>query len=174
MGYVGYSMSENAVEAYDNGEMPMSSWRKKDILCAIEEAIENEELELQCNYEKLKKAPVKVLKNVCLECTSWHHTSKFYNETDFYSLDLYAIEGLTDEDLEEYIEEYREEQREKKKNKPKEEKARCSFLEWYGTRRHRRSREIIEEGIIKGDWFYKKDGHKKWIYSNGFRILEKL
>ena len=32
MGYVGYSMSENAVEAYDNGEMPMSSWRKKDIL----------------------------------------------------------------------------------------------------------------------------------------------
>ena len=35
MGYVGYSMSENAVEAYDNGEMPMSSWRKKDIFQVI-------------------------------------------------------------------------------------------------------------------------------------------
>ena len=171
MGYVGSRMSERAVEAYERGERPMSRWKKDDILDAIEEAVENEELSLRCDYEKLKKAPEKVLRDVC---TSWHHTGKFYNVTEFYSLNMYVIAKLTDEDLEKDIEEHREEQKEKRKKKPKEEKARCLFLEWYGPRNHRKAKETIEDGIIKGNWFYRENGHKKSINSRGFSILEKL
>ena len=30
-GYCGYSMSNNAVDAYNNGEKPISKWKKQDI-----------------------------------------------------------------------------------------------------------------------------------------------
>ena len=40
-GYNGYSMSNNAVSAYDNGEKPLSKWRKSDILEEIEIEIAN-------------------------------------------------------------------------------------------------------------------------------------
>ena len=48
-GYYGYSMSNNAVEAYENGERPLSKWRKSDIL----EAISVSEIELKCSISKL-------------------------------------------------------------------------------------------------------------------------
>ena len=50
-GYNGWSMSNNAVEAYANGEKPLSKWSKADIL----EAIEEQEVELNCTIEKLRK-----------------------------------------------------------------------------------------------------------------------
>ena len=78
-GYYGYSMSNNAVEAYENGERPLSKWRKSDIL----EAISVSEIELKCSISKLQKLPVKVLKEVCLTYSSWHHTSNHYNQTNF-------------------------------------------------------------------------------------------
>lgn len=36
-GYIGYSMSVNAADAYDNGQRPISKWSKADILAAVEE-----------------------------------------------------------------------------------------------------------------------------------------
>lgn len=78
-GYNGWSMSNNAVEAYANGEKPLSKWSKADIL----EAIEEQEVELNCTMEKLRKIPAKVLKLVCLRYSSWHHTSNHFNKTDF-------------------------------------------------------------------------------------------
>ena len=36
-GYNGWSMSNNAIEAYENGEKPLSKWTKTDIFEAIEE-----------------------------------------------------------------------------------------------------------------------------------------
>ena len=39
MGYIGYSMSERARDAYLNDEMPLSSWRKGDIIYKIGENI---------------------------------------------------------------------------------------------------------------------------------------
>ena len=92
-GYSGWSMSNNAVDAYSNGEKPLSKWTKADIFDTIEE----QEIELKCSMEKFKKLPVKVLKEVCLRYSSWHHTSNHYNQTDFYSLDISRIENLTDE-----------------------------------------------------------------------------
>lgn len=54
------------------------------------------------------------------------------------------------------------------------ERWKCAFLEWSGTRKHPKATEIIEEGIIKGDWFYRADGSKKKTTATGFRFIEKI
>ncbi len=167
-GYNGWSMSNNAVDAYENGETPLSKWRKSDIL----EAIEESEIELKCSIEKLRKLPVKILKEVCLRYSSWHHTSNHYNETDFYSLDEERIENLTDTKIDELLIDY--EVNKKEEVKLTEEKWKCAFLEWGGTRKHPTATEIIEEGTVKGDWFYRKNGSKKKTTANGFRFIEKI
>ena len=169
-GYNGFSMSNNAVAAYESGEKPLSKWTKADIMDAIENAIREEELTLNCSMEKLKKTPVKILKSVCLHCSSWHHTSNHYNKTDFYSLDVDSIAELTDEKIDRIIENHKED----KSTELTEERWKCAFLEWSGTRKHPKATEIIEEGIIKGDWFYRADGSKKKTTANGFRFIEKI
>ena len=57
-GYCGYSMSNNAVDAYNNGEKPISKWKKQDILSEIQEL----DIDLKCDFAKLQKAPSKSLK----------------------------------------------------------------------------------------------------------------
>lgn len=169
-GYNGFSMSNNAVAAYESGEKPLSKWTKADIMDAIENAIREEELTLNCSVEKLKKTPVKILKNVCLHRSSWHHTSNHYNKTDFYSLDIEEIAELTDEKIDRIIENYKED----KPVEPTVERWKCAFLEWGGTHKHPKATEIIEEGIVKGDWFIRADGSKKKTTANGFRFIEKI
>lgn len=121
-GYKGWSMSNNAVSAYENGEMPISKWSKKEIIKRIEEAVYYEEIELQCSLEELKKLPLYFFKTYCLMYTSWHHTSKFYNETSFYSLDFDYIEQLTDEDVEQKAEHYKKQRREHRVKRTAEER----------------------------------------------------
>ena len=57
---------------------------------------------------------------------------------------------------------------------PAEERWKCAFLEWSGSRKHPKATEIIEEGIIKGDWFYRANGSKKKVTANGFRKIERV
>lgn len=121
---------------------------------------------------KIKKLPVKVLKEVCLTYSSWHHTSNHYNKTDFYSLDVDRIENLTDDKIEELLLDYKTGK--KVESKPSEEKWECAFLEWSGSRKHPVATEVIEEGIIKGNWFYRKDGSKKKTTANGFRFIKQI
>lgn len=167
-GYNGWSMSNNAVAAYEDGEKPLSKWTKTDIF----DAINKQEVELKCSIEKLKKLPVKVLKEVCLTYSSWHHTSNHYNKTDFYSLDVDRIENLTDDKIKELLLDYKTGK--KVESKPSEEKWECAFLEWSGSRKHPVATEVIEEGIIKGNWFYRKDGSKKKTTANGFRFIKQI
>ena len=167
-GYNGFSMSNNAVAAYEDGEKPLSKWTKTDIF----DAINKQEVELKCSIEKLKKLPVKVLKEVCLTYSSWHHTSNHYNKTDFYSLDIDRIENLTDDKIEELLLDYKTGK--KAESKPLEERWECAFLEWSGSRKHPVATEVIEEGIIKGNWFYRKDGSKKKTTANGFRFIKQI
>lgn len=169
-GYKGYSMSNNAVVAYECGEKPISKWTKADIIEAIEDAISDEELTLNCRLEKLKKVPVKMLKKLCLRCSSWHHTSNHYNKTDFYSIDTAEIEKLTDRMIDDILSDNKSENR----AEPAEERWKCAFLEWSGSRKHPKATERIEEGTIKGDWFYRADGSKKKTTANGFRFIEKI
>lgn len=167
-GYNGFSMSNNAVAAYEDGEKPLSKWTKTDIFDAINE----QEVELKCSIEKLKKLPVKVLKEICLIYSSWHHTSNHYNKTDFYSLDIDRIENLTDDKIEELLSDYKADK--KVESKPSEEKWKCAFLEWSGSRKHPKATEVIEEGTVKGNWFYRKDGSKKKTTANGFRFIKQI
>ena len=79
MAYINYSMSENAVRAYSDGEKPFSKWTKTEILGNIG-AIYGPGAASFC-----KKFSTAFLKESFLDLSSWHHTSKFFNKTCFYS-----------------------------------------------------------------------------------------
>ena len=100
-GYSGYSMSNNAVAAYEDGEMPLSKWSKSAILEAV---------------QKLDPAKAKLLEGVKLSAlkknvlynSSWHHTSSMYNKTEFYAIDEDVIQALTADTVKEwYVKNYK-------------------------------------------------------------------
>lgn len=97
-GYNGHRMSNNAVAAYAGGEMPISKWTKAAIMEQISGYIEEES-----KVEMLEKLTAKELKDAFLRRSSWHHTSLFYNCTDFYALNMEAVEAITKEDVERII-----------------------------------------------------------------------
>lgn len=107
-GYNGYSMSNNAVTAYENGEMPLSKWTKREIIFAISN------INTDVDENLVKKLTKQTLQDEFLSLSSWHHTSKFYNQTNFYEIDEEAVEELTNEKLKEMIEEQNEEKAYKK------------------------------------------------------------
>ena len=73
-GYVGYSMSKRAEEAYKSGEKPLTKWKKEEIIQAYPEKY----------HKELSKLNEQELKDNFLYFSSWHHTSKAFNKTDFY------------------------------------------------------------------------------------------
>lgn len=90
-GYNGYSMSNNAVEAYKSGAKPLSKWKKDDFISYAEENFSNKENYVE-KIEELKKINIAGLKDKFLYNSSWHHTSKEYNKTNFYSIDEIEFE----------------------------------------------------------------------------------
>lgn len=167
-GYSGYSMSNRAVDAYEDGEMPLSKWTKKMI---ISEVVEHEHF----TEEELKKYPKNVLAEYFLFESSWHHTSKFCNATDFYSIDEdIAKEGFVKE-LEEIKKRYTPERKPKKEIKKLEaRKAHITYLEWGGTRVHPKATNVDAYAVIIGNWAYLENGKKKSICSNGFKVNKYL
>jgi len=169
-GYYRYSMSNNAKDAYKNGIMPYSKWTKKAILRVLKKKAKKEKFEIkEEHWMTFNKMPVKQLKDILLYYSEWHHTSSWYNKTDFYALDYdpdedYAsipIEHTSKRDIE----------------VPTEEVWKCKYLEWSGTRSYPKSTEHESWGVIKGEWFYMLNGScikKKSIYANGFVQLEKF
>lgn len=163
-GYDGWAMSNNAVAAYANGEMPISKWTKKQILASIREQ------GINCEMSKLQQLPVKVLRDICLRYSSWHHTSSHYNQTAFYSLDVDRIEGLTNTMLDNMI----TTSKASDERTVPEERWECAFLEWTGSKKHPKATELIETGVVKGMWFIREDGSKKKTTAKGFRFIKKL
>lgn len=162
-------MSNNAVEAYESGEMPLSKWTKAAILDAVQTTVDEGEAVIGFNLDLLRKVKVADLKENLLYKSSWHHTSSHYNCTDFYSLDIDRLEELTEDDILKMSEKKAE-----KKAEPQSEMWKCTFLEWSGSRRHPKATEVTEVGEVKGDWFFRKDGSKKKTTANGFRFIEKV
>lgn len=136
-GYSGYSMSNRAVEAYSNGEMPLSNWSKQAILDAYPEEI----------AEKLKKFNLETLRNNCLKYSGWHHTGKYCNKTDFYEI----IEDIDLSNITVYKTE---------KNKVEIEKniyyhGSYEIKNFHPYSRHRKMEITIEtftNAVKKGDW----------------------
>lgn len=138
-GYNGYSMSNNAVQAYSDGEKPRSKWTKSELLEAM-----------SSNQAELCKALTKdELISILLYKSSWHHSSKFYNCTDFYSIDFEQLEELTAERVADIV----------ANRKPKaprtkaEPKAKPTFItayiaydEWEGTRKH--PKKVIYKEVV--------------------------
>lgn len=91
-GYSGYSMSKRAVEAYRDGEMPRTKWTKSAMLAALAQYCEEESRVTVENVAKWTKSEIF---EQLFYCSSWHHTSKFCNATDFYALDEDAAEEVT-------------------------------------------------------------------------------
>lgn len=105
-GYVGSSMSKRAVKAYSHGEMPKSRWTKKAILEGIADELDNLDELNDKNMEKVEAYPLWFLKDWFLWHSSSHHTSKFANLTNFYSIDESAVKDFA-EDWEEADRRYR-------------------------------------------------------------------
>lgn len=175
-GYDGWRMSNNAIAAYENGEKPISKWKKSEMLDQIKEKVDNRELSLNCSFEYLKRLPADVLKKICLYKSSWHHTGKHYRVTDFYSLDTDAVKELTEEKIIETISDYREQKKQLKLEKENavEELWKCTYLKWSGSRKHPKAREVTVVGILKGSWFYPPNGHKRSIHANGFKKIKQI
>lgn len=137
-GYNGWSMSNRAVEAYENGERPLSKWSKKAILEQVEFIIDDEEIKISFELANLAKLTKDELFWLLLDLSSWHHTGKYCNETDFYRVEQTKIEELTNSDIENIIS--------RRKPKVKKEKAPevpnmyitalASWNQWEGTRNH--------------------------------------
>lgn len=163
-GYNGYSMSNRAVFAYENGEMPLSKWTKSAIIERIEECNSNISVRL------IKALTVKELRKLFLYNSSWHHTSSYCNRTNFYDFNEDILSELTDDDIKEIM----IERESNKKAKPAVEKWECEYLIWSGTRKHPKATKCRSIGEIKGNWFYLEDGSKKSINAKGFEKLRKI
>lgn len=90
-GYIGHSMSRRAAEAYEDGEMPKSKWTKKAMVAAIQSYCD--EFDMFFDPDVLKGMRKDEVFERFFHESSWHHTSKFFNETDFYKLDEDAVCG---------------------------------------------------------------------------------
>lgn len=161
-GYSGYSMSNNAVDAYAGGEKPISKWTKSDILQEIYDLDYSQDI-----IDVAKSLPVKALKSIFLYQSSWHHTSKMYNRTDFYSV----RSDVTMDDINDYLTEI--------SNKPTEpiyDFCEVEYGEWEGPKRRLKLVEYTDYAIIKDNWAYLyNDGYvkKKKVSGSHFYIKKK-
>lgn len=87
-GYVGCAMSERAVRAYEDGEMPKSKWTKAAMLAAIADYCDMFGLAYDGSASNYTK---ETLFAKFFEWKSWHHTGKYANVTDFYGLNEDAV-----------------------------------------------------------------------------------
>lgn len=133
MPYIDYSMSVNAALAYEDGEKPLSKWTKSVILAAVGE-----------KAEILSSLNLTELRDLVLYRSSWHHTSKLYNRTDFYAVDEDKLEEVTEETVREII--ARRKPRQTKRKEPTRTiRAEVTFTVWEGRyARYKRPKTITE------------------------------
>ena len=181
-GYIGYSRSRRSQSAIDEGEVPLSMINKETIQLVIEE-LEEGGICVDCEnlseaVEYIKKQPVKKWKFVAEHkgADSWHHTSKYYNETDHYDLKsvaAYMIEN-TEETDSLYEEEKKLEKNRKKKEKIEKQNYKYGVIkveEWEKKRGYFRIAGYDEvAGIISGDWLYYKVLHEQNGYIRKYSI----
>lgn len=96
-GYVGCSMSKRAQEAYEQGEKPKGKWTKTAMLDAIAGILWFDDVLTDDNMAAFKKLKKDELFNQFFIWSSWHHTGKYANVTDFYDVDETAILDFVEE-----------------------------------------------------------------------------
>lgn len=168
-GYIGYSMSVRAKEAYENGEKPLSKWTKAAILAALKEARGEEYANVAKGY------PLAALKKVCLEWASWHHTSKHFNKTDFYQFRDELENCVEYDDINVFIEELNDSVFSVDTHAVVE-RWEVEYDEWVSGkyRNYGRFKTYSDVGVIKGKWFVGKNGKKKLATGKHFRKIKYL
>lgn len=88
-GYQGLSKSNRAVQAEEDNQYPLSKWGKSKIKQLYDDA----KIVFSDNYgindylmSEINKLSDKEIRDNLLDKSSWHHTSKFANETNYYGL----------------------------------------------------------------------------------------
>ena len=154
-----WSMSNNAVAAYERGLRPRSKWNKRDILDALP-ADKRVALHLD-NY------PFAFLREHFLSWEEWHHTSKQYNCTDFY-LPRIPEWVETTEDVDTLYQKWTQRQEkdaDKKTTAPV--KARVTYTHWVDKRT---CKTITEYAIIVGPWAHTQSGARKKTNGRYFHV----
>lgn len=173
-GYNVYSMSKRAVEAYEQGEKPISKWNKKAFFIDLEENKEDYNINVE-KINALKLLKVSILKENFLKNSSWHHTSNHFNKTDFYNINYDKIEKMTIEEIKALK---NQESLKKEIQEPEKKKGKILYLEWSGSRKHPKATKKILENVYileKGCFYYifdenNKEILKKKIDSNGTSV----
>lgn len=91
-GYIGKSESVNSKNAKLSGEYPISYWTKSHFI----EMLSYEGADHL--IDKAQSLPLYILKK-CLVYSGWHHTSLYFNITEFYSLDIDKLASLSVEEI---------------------------------------------------------------------------
>lgn len=164
-GYFGYKMSKRAHDAYDHGEKPYTRWTKKDIL----EDLENNEISEE-DLKKLKKYSAKTLRAYFLVSSSWHHTSSYANETNFYIVN--ADKPIDYEAIDKTDKGIKKERKDQKNNNKIHRKAKVKYGVWEGTKTHPVLVEMESYAIIVGNWAILPDGRKKSIKGKHFCVIK--
>ena len=152
MGYVDYSMSERAAAAYRDGLLPASKLARR---LGVSTAAVRE----------------------FLVPREWHHTSKHFNETEFF-LSPHADEDLTDTEADALIAKMREWDKERKATAKGANtyRARVKWLVWEGSRNYPRAVEHAADAQVteKGNTFtiVLDDGYtfRKRRHTRGFEV----
>lgn len=148
-GYAGFSMSNNAVAAYRSGTKPLSRITASDLRKAGW-------------TESLSFAKWLAEERHWRSC-SWHHTSKHYQETEFYDpVDLIEWSNeLEPEERESLKMEYNEARREENRTQGDECRVAGIYTQWTGSRRHPKRKQIAFTGLLRNGWIYLDAGGKK-------------
>lgn len=157
-GYYKSKMSNNAVLAYENGAMPISKWSKQAVLDELPDDVR----------EIAKKYSADAVRYYFLAYDSYHHTGKYFNCTDFFSIDEYAIHNFDEAELAKFDEQFKDPKVEKK-SKPT--LAYCTWGEWGGTRSHPRLVNHSGYCVLQGNWAYTEELTKKKINGNHFDVI---
>ena len=115
-------MSNRAVRAYENSEMPISKWNGQ----TLDEAIEYTSDASQEVIDILKSLPVEAKRNL-LKWSSWHHTGIFFNETDFYTIG--DLSDVSVKDAETYRDEWNQYKKDKREYPKKIEEIKSTLKE---------------------------------------------
>lgn len=159
-GYIDWSMSRRAAVAYWSGERPLSKWTKAAIIegvLTIEREQDGDSFWSQIDFNRYL---TETLRRYFLYQSSWHHTSKHFNKTDFYAIDKDAVERNDLDQLAALDAQVRAE----KKDKPQEQRAvkgTIAYEEWEGSRRHGRFVKHEKPCLVLGGWAYTSCGKKK-------------
>ena len=164
-GYDGYAMSNNARMAYEDCEMPLSKWTKTELLSAIKSYNVSADIILA-----LQKHNTDTLRRELLMYSGWHHTSEYYNKTNFYAIDADKVNELTVNCIDNW---------DKVENTVSSLKYRGDFnyVEWQGSRNYPKAVPHCLENVNieeRGSFYYVTDADdklliKKKIGSNGTR-----